>query len=1374
MKLMKRALALLLCFLMLTNGPINAFATEGVSDNDIVVVETTAPTETTETCEECGGSDAHTDTCSFNIAAPLTTDTPTETTEPTTTPTETSEPTVTPTVATGPAISTEPVGCTECNQTEGHLETCSQYIDSNACAECNQADSHAETCSKYEAPVSKCEHCGIELIEGAVHLETCQTLCTCEPVEGVHQEGCTFYVAPVEEIDENSPQIGDKIWIKSGSWVYKNHNNVDEDYHELKGNYEIKVVEILTDETGAAEWYKFEFTNLGVGEFFLSLGGYKYVHVDNTSVEEPTDEPVDKNACTCEYPPESGNIADHVDSCPRKQYIRTLFEGKTAEEIYAQWETYDEATQTDLLNMLQKWDKAKYEELKSLVDKAPDGEKETTVGDISLKVQGVPEGVELGAETVAPKSWNEDVFDAVGSKKVVFAIDITLTGADGKWQPADGESVTVTLDAASLGLTEGERIGILHDHEGALNDLGICIVTDGKLTFTTNGFSVFYGYTVDFEYDGTWYSIGGGSDIFLYELFPQLGINRSSTSVSSVTFSDPSLLSVSREVVDGYTLKRDWYIKSLQPFNTEEVMTITFSDGSQIQINVYDATYTTLSNNLTLKNGDVINGATVSGSVTVKLNGTVTIKNQITVPEGTSLTITGNGTLKRDSSYIGRMFSVTGGTLTITGPGITIDGGAVWSSTEVANSTREMLSVSSGASATSAAIYVYQTGTVNLTSVTMQNLYTASGQAPAIHGSGDSGTTINSTHVTVNMTSVTIQKCATLSGQSITLFNDCVANLNNCSYLNNYSGGTYAGAIKAGGPTYFSQLNMTNCSASGNYSSGWGGVVLWAANNTCGNKTSKATIDGCTFTNNKARYLGGALSNEAIMEVKNTTIKNNIAMAGGGIATFPFTLTETHEGGGNACGLTLGSGNLIENNTAYATGNFTPFSSTEAGANGDDKTITNQITYTGGGGGVWCYMDKPGWTCSLNIGEGNSLISNDANNVGGGVYVHNVASAGTTLEISGATISQNTAPNGGGVAVKDATVSIDSGAITNNVAATNGGGIYVDNGTCTVSGTGSVSENSTTNGNGGGIYIKSGSLTVSGGVITVNKAQGAFTGTTAKDATSGVGGGIYVLSGEFSMSGDHVGLHSNTASVAANDAYATGGTATTLTLPDVEKMDLAGWTGTGKPEGWFADYMKDDTNYPASIIKDEDGNNTVNRGRYNYYDEDKVEVLYDTVLATNKTTYYCLTIGTPHPGYGNLWITKTLNSPAKENQTFIFEVTGKTRKPETDYSLTVTLVIEKGETTAQVLVANIPDGTYTVTEKEAWSWRYDQTSRQFHPKDGVVISETQFTVAIEDPEWVADFTNSRTDPYWLSGDSYCENWWGGTGETKINKREEHY
>lgn len=1352
MKLMKRATALFLCFLMLTNGPISAFATEGTDD---VVVETTTTTETVETCEECGGSDAHTETCSFNIVAPLTTEAPDETTEPTTTPTVVTEPTVT----TGSAISTDPVGCTECNQTEGHLDTCSQYVapteetteptvsgnDVVACTECGATEGHNADCSQYVDPNACAE---------------------CKQVDG-HADTCSQYEAPVEDIAEtDGPQVGDKIWIKHNSYVYKSQSA--ENGHKLLLNYEVEIVNIITDENGNALWYEFKFTTVGIGEWLIRE--YKYVQAENTSVEEPEpSEAVDEFACNCgENAPE--NIADHADSCVRKQYIKTLFDGKTAEEIYADWESYDEATQTDLLNMLQKWDNTKYEELKKLVDEAPEGGKETTVGDISLKVQGVPENVTLDAKTVAPKSWDEAVFEAVGNKKVVFAIDITLNSEDGQWQPAEGETVTVTLDAASLGLSEGERIGILHEHDDTLNDLGICTVTDGKLTFTTNGFSVFYGYTVDFEYDGTWYSIGGGGIILLSELFDALNIEKSAYSASSVEFSNPALLSVSYENIGSYVPEYDWVLRSLEPFNTEEVLTVNFTGGEILQIKVLDANYTALTNGMTLNNGDALNGSiSVSGNTTITVNGTVTLNGNITVQKNATLTINGTGTIKRGSSNKGAMFTVAnGGTLIVNA--ITIDGAASWTATNIVNSTRKTLAVS-GVQAEHTAIYSAGGATITLNRTTMQNLYTTKYSA-AIHALGTVGNKDNIQPSNVTLTNVNVRNCASTSDNSILLLNYSYATLTECKVENNYTGNRYAGVIKAGGPSNFCLLKMNNCTATNNYSSGWGGVILWAANTAYNGTRTEAFITDCTFTNNTARYLGGAISNEAIMTVSGCTITGNTAMSGGGIATFPYTRTEDDATGSNACGLTLGAGNIISNNKAVATGKFKPFSSEGNGADQDapGSKIDKVIEYTGGGGGVWCYMNKDKWTCSLEIGKGNTIQENNAENMGGGVLVEHVAGTYTELKVTGAQIEENKANQGGGVAVIKATVSIDSGEITENTAVINGGGIYVTSGICNVSGTGSVSDNEAANG--GGIYIDNSSLTVSGGVITGNSATGSFNGTTAKDATSGVGGGIYVKTGSFTMSGDFVGLHSNTASVAANDAYASGEN-TTLILPDVEAMELSGWTGTGKPEGWFADYMGNDEYYPSSVIKVKN-EETVNPGRYNFYDEDKVEVDHAAVLSTNTNTYYCLTIGTPHPGYGNLWITKTLNSPAKEDQTFIFEVTGKTRKPETDYTLTVTLVIEKGETTAQVLVANIPDGTYTVTEKEAWSWRYDQTSRQFHPKDGAVISETQFTVAIENPEWVADFTNTRTQPFWLSGDSYCENWWDGTGETKIIKREEHY
>lgn len=104
---------------------------------------------------------------------------------------------------------TTPV-CTCGTENEEHTSECALYVAPEAepvdddvtpeptCTCGTETDEHTSECALYVAPVTKCEHCGIELTDGAVHLDTCLTLCTCEPVEGVHQEGCKFYVKTIE------------------------------------------------------------------------------------------------------------------------------------------------------------------------------------------------------------------------------------------------------------------------------------------------------------------------------------------------------------------------------------------------------------------------------------------------------------------------------------------------------------------------------------------------------------------------------------------------------------------------------------------------------------------------------------------------------------------------------------------------------------------------------------------------------------------------------------------------------------------------------------------------------------------------------------------------------------------------------------------------------------------------------------------------------------------------------------------------------------------------------------------------------------------------------------------------------------------------
>lgn len=1071
--------------------------------------------------------------------------------------------------------------------------------------------------------------------------------------------------------------------------------------------------------------------------------------------------------CTCgEDAPE--NIAYHADSCPRKTYIILLVKGKSAKQIYASWDEYDEATRTDILNLVEVYYTTTYDELVALV-KSGESKNETEVNGVKITAQGVPEGVTLKATAVTCRDYSEKVLDFVGNKKIVFAYDLTLEGESGEWQPSEGEEISVTVDASALGLENGERIGVLHEHGEKLDDLGTSTVAEGSLTFATDGFSTFYGYTVDFEFDGVWHSISGGSGIFLSELFVKLGINRDANDATNVVFSDPSLIEVQRRLsLDTINIHEEWYLQSLKAFDTAETLTITFSNGDEMVINVYDAiTQTVVWNNNTATCGTGVGTSVLGyanqrvhlqGNNVLYVNGTLTINCQFYIPSGASLAIRAtNGTATIIRNYEGLTddaFYLDGGTLDIRPydndqPGqandnkgqIILDGNITYTVTDDATmKTQKNLSHNiSDKSFNGSAIFI-NGGKLRMHRVKFQNfltLHTTTGDhASVIHSySKDEAAKNDSNYATINMRDCDITHCGVTGTNSVLLFNDAKVSMVNCRITDCYSGElTYAGVLKGSG-SFFCQLTMTGCTMSECYSSGWGGAILWAASNTAGSETSKATIDNCTFTNNTAKWLGGAISNEAIMTVTNTTITNNRAQSGGGIASFPFTLTKDTDS--NAVGLTLGSGNVITKNTAVATGDFV-------------EDITNQKKYPAGGAGIWVFLNKEKWSGYLDIGSGNDITYNTSNYKGGGIAIATQAVADTKLTISGATLHDNTAVYGGGIASENSNVTLTDGTVSNNTATKFGGGIYLDQGTCIVSGSGKVNQNDAANG--GGLYINDGALNVTGGVIISNAAHGNFTGATAQSSEQGVGGGIYVKKGSFTLSGSSSGLHSNTASVAADDAYATGGV-TTLTLPDVKKMNLTGWSGTAAPTGWFADYMANDIQYPLSIL------GQANPGRYSFYDPNKLEV-EPTTLAANKTAYYCLTIGTPHPGNGNVTITKTLAEVAKQDEVFIFEITGTTRKPEAPYTIQVTIVVPKGKTKAEVLIEGVPDGTYTITEIGDWSWRFSQTECEIYAKnDRVRIDGNTFTLGAEHPNWEADFTNKRTEKKWLSGDCYCNNIW---------------
>ncbi len=104
-------------------------------------------------------------------------------------------------------------------------------------------------------------------------------------------------------------------------------------------------------------------------------------------------------------------------------------------------------------------------------------------------------------------------------------------------------------------------------------------VENGCVCFETASCSSF---TVDFHYKDVEFSIPGQSSILLSELFAAIGYTmHSADEAVDVLFSDASLVAV--EPLEG-----DWLLRSLAAFDTEEALTVVFSDGEVMVIGVTD------------------------------------------------------------------------------------------------------------------------------------------------------------------------------------------------------------------------------------------------------------------------------------------------------------------------------------------------------------------------------------------------------------------------------------------------------------------------------------------------------------------------------------------------------------------------------------------------------------------------------------------------------------------------------------------------------------------------------------------------------------------------------------------------------------------
>jgi len=214
----RRFLAWLLCTVMLFNNALPVFATEG--EGDQIIIENTDTT--TETTSESTAATEATTTASSAATEPTS-----ETTEPETeakkeeiTPPESentsaSEETSSETSSTAASsentseTTTEAAeACTECGSTDGHLDTCSQYVpEIPVCGICGTYNQETDSCN-----CVICEECGANSTNNEPHSDDCSNK-PCEHCEqvGDHAEGCPALCICGDEhnaSDYNCPLFG--------------------------------------------------------------------------------------------------------------------------------------------------------------------------------------------------------------------------------------------------------------------------------------------------------------------------------------------------------------------------------------------------------------------------------------------------------------------------------------------------------------------------------------------------------------------------------------------------------------------------------------------------------------------------------------------------------------------------------------------------------------------------------------------------------------------------------------------------------------------------------------------------------------------------------------------------------------------------------------------------------------------------------------------------------------------------------------------------------------------------------------------------------------------------------------------------------------
>ena len=197
--------------------------------------------------------------------------------------------------------------------------------------------------------------------------------------------------------------------------------------------------------------------------------------------------------CSCNVA-EGAGLDAHSESCPDKTYYVRVC-ALTAEEIYAGWNSYTEAGRAFVELYLSRHYQAKLAQLKGMLE-AP-GEV-TLLDGMTVIAKGLPEGAVLKAEYLSEQRVNaadelmsDTLYMTPASERTHYlqkALNISVQKGGEEWQPAQGERVDIEIDLDIDWLNDDSNVWVTHilDTKEAIEN------ASGKGSYYKSGISAVY------------------------------------------------------------------------------------------------------------------------------------------------------------------------------------------------------------------------------------------------------------------------------------------------------------------------------------------------------------------------------------------------------------------------------------------------------------------------------------------------------------------------------------------------------------------------------------------------------------------------------------------------------------------------------------------------------------------------------------------------------------------------------------------------------------------------------------------------------------------------------------------------------------------